>query len=117
MTTILIVEDEPDYMKIVSFQLASSGVQILGAHNGAEALKQAESNDVKIALLDCILPDTKGYELAQKLRALPGKERMSIIFATASEAAYADIPEMENMKKFLKPVSQNDLIQAIQSFL
>ena len=118
MSSILIVEDEPDYLKIVTFQLSSSGVAIIGASTGAEAIQKAEQGEIGILLLDCVLPDMKGIEIAKKIRSLPGKEEIPVIFATASESAFSEIPDdMPKMKKFLKPVSQDDLVRAIQSFL
>ena len=66
---ILIVDDNADAAELLGMLLRSSGHSVLIAHDPLEALRQAESFDPQVALLDIGLPVMDGYELARRLRA------------------------------------------------
>lgn len=66
---ILYIEDNPDNMLLVKRALESRGYRLLEAKDGREGLFSAETNDIRLILLDINLPDIDGYEVARRLRA------------------------------------------------
>ena len=82
MKKVLVLEDEVGIRSFLVINLKRSGYEPLEAGTGAEAFEQLRSNpDVKVALLDVMLPDTDGFEVCRKIRASGSK--MGIIMLTA----------------------------------
>jgi two-component system OmpR family response regulator len=70
MANILVVDDEPNILKLVSFFLKSLGYTVFGANNGREALDFCAQNPAKVDLIlsDLIMPELGGLELCQALK-------------------------------------------------
>ena len=81
---VLVVEDEPPILDMLSMSLAFVGYHVLRAGSGAEALSQAREHSVDLALLDVMLPDTDGFELLRRLRSI--HPDMAAVFVTARDA-------------------------------
>lgn len=82
MKKILVLEDEANIRSFVVINLKRSGYEPIEAGTGAEALEQMRRNpDIKVALLDIMLPDIDGFEVCRQLRA--SNPRMGIIMLTA----------------------------------
>ncbi len=82
MKKILVLEDETSIRSFVVINLKRSGYDPVEAGTGAEALKALEENpDIKVALLDIMLPDMDGFEVCRQIRAVNSK--MGIIMLTA----------------------------------
>ena len=82
MKKILVLEDESSIRSFVVINLKRSGYEAIEAETGAQAFEQIKLNpDIKIALLDIMLPDTDGFEVCRKIRASGSK--MGIIMLTA----------------------------------
>jgi len=79
---ILVVDDNEDGAEMLSIALGQKGHEIRTAHDAATALKAAEGFMPEIAFLDIGLPVIDGYELAARLRQLPGLERIYLIALT-----------------------------------
>jgi PAS domain S-box-containing protein len=79
---VLIVDDNEDAADMLAHVLASRGHQTRVAHDGVEALRACEEFRPQTALLDLGLPVMDGYELASRLRALPGLEDIRLIAIT-----------------------------------
>lgn len=82
--TVLLVEDDPAMRLLVAYNLEAAGFRVAGATTGEEGLRLATSERPDIALLDVMLPDLGGFDLAERLRPLP------VVFVSA-RAAEADI--------------------------
>ena len=80
---ILIVEDNPNSLELMSYLLGTRGHVRLGARTGEEALRLGRSESVDLVLLDLQLPDFDGYHVLRQLRAIPGFARTKIIAVTA----------------------------------
>ncbi len=79
---ILVLEDEANIRSFIVINLNRAGYETIEAGTGAEALEQLRRNpDIKVALLDVMLPDTDGFEVCRKIRA--GNSRIGIIMLTA----------------------------------
>lgn len=75
--TILIVDDEQDIREILAFNLETAGYRCLSASCGAEALDLIAHQAVDLVLLDVMMPDMSGFEVAQQIKDIP------VIFLTA----------------------------------
>lgn len=79
---ILIIEDQPDVLKMMVFLLTRAGCEVCAADNGNEGFKLAQEPDVDLILLDIDLPDTSGFEICRRLKECPRFCRAPIIFVT-----------------------------------
>lgn len=82
-TKVLLVDDEPNILVALEFLLKNEGYQVRKSLNGIEALKAMEQYIPNILVLDVMMPGMDGFEVAQKVRALPQYNNTRIIFLTA----------------------------------
>lgn len=80
---ILLVDDEPDILEIVSFNLRQAGYETQTAQNGEEAIFLAKKFIPDLILLDIMMPEMDGYETIRELRKNPALDKTIIIFLTA----------------------------------
>jgi len=117
--TILIVDDEPDILKIVSFRLEANGYKILLAKNGQEALDLVQNKRPDIVLLDLRLPDIDGCEVCRKIKADKTLKDIPVIFLTASQ--FRNIKEMMKESKaddyLSKPFEPKELLEKVKKFV
>ena len=83
-TRILVVDDEPNIVDVISMALRYQGFEVASAGNGRDALSAVQSFRPHLMLLDIMLPDMEGFEVAERLGAERG--RTPIIFLTARDA-------------------------------
>lgn len=114
---ILIVEDDPDAMFIISRHLDDTNVNIVHAENGKIAMKKFQSEEIDLILMDIRLPDMDGYEVTEWIRN-QGAE-LPIIFQTANVLDH-DLKKSLNIggNEFLsKPYSADKLIETMNKYL
>jgi CheY-like chemotaxis protein len=103
---ILVVDDNEDAAELLAEVLEARGLATRVAHDGPAALDVARSFDPELALLDIGLPEMDGYELARRLRAQPGGDRLRLIALTGYQAT--SDPEVTRGARFdahlVKPV-------------
>jgi two-component system alkaline phosphatase synthesis response regulator PhoP len=80
--TILIVDDEQDILEFLKYNIEAEGYSVLLAHNGNEALRQAEQIP-SLVLLDVMMPGLDGWETAKKMKKNAATQHIPIIFLTA----------------------------------
>lgn len=81
--TILVVDDDPDILRVVEVNLSIQGYRVLTASSGAEALSLVESQRPHLAVVDLMMPGMDGLELTRRLRADPMVTALPIIVLTA----------------------------------
>jgi len=79
---ILVVDDNVDAAESLAMMLRLNGHDVRTAHNGLQALEQAETFQPEVILLDLGLPGMDGYEIAQKVRNLRGMEEVFLVALT-----------------------------------
>jgi CheY-like chemotaxis protein/anti-sigma regulatory factor (Ser/Thr protein kinase) len=79
---IVVVDDNQDAAEMLAMALELLDCEVTVAHSGAQALERIASADPTVVLLDIGLPDMTGYELAARLRQLPGGSAMTLIATT-----------------------------------
>lgn len=80
---ILVVDDEPDIVEFISYNLKSKGYQIATASDGIEAIRKAKDFKPDLVLLDVMMPNKDGLQTLREMRQTPGLESIAIIFLTA----------------------------------
>ena len=80
--TILIVDDEQDILKVLSYGLEALGFSVITADNGSDAIISAVQQQPDLVILDVIMPGMDGGEVARKLKELTETKYIPIVFLT-----------------------------------
>lgn len=80
---ILIIDDDLDTLRLVGLMLQRQGYQIVAATNGQQGLVRAEDDSPDLIVLDVMMPDMDGYEVARRLRKNPATATIPILMFTA----------------------------------
>lgn len=83
---ILVVDDEPEAVELVEFNLKQAGYAVVTATDGAEALKKARAQTPDLIVLDVMLPEMDGFEICKTLRLEAATARVPIVMLTAKAA-------------------------------
>src|SRR4051794_7182549 len=84
MPRVLVVDDDPDLVRIVTFRLQSKGHRVIGASTAEDALTAvSERGRPDIVVLDVTMPGMNGLDLLGRLRALDGMQDLPAIFLSA----------------------------------
>lgn len=119
MTTILIVDDEPSIVELVRFTLEDTGVRVVEASDGAEALTLARRVKPDLVLLDVQMPRLNGLEVCRQLRREPALARTLVIMLTAAgqQADRARGLEAGADEYLTKPFSPLALLALVEALL
>jgi two-component system phosphate regulon response regulator PhoB len=80
---ILVVDDEPDLLELVRFNLSQAGFQVDTAASGREALEQLKLSVPDLVVLDLMLPDVSGNDICRQIRSDPALSELPIVMLTA----------------------------------
>jgi CheY-like chemotaxis protein len=80
---ILIVDDEQPIRALMRATLTMAGHQVVEASGGEEALEKIKKQNVDLVVLDIMMPVTDGYEVLERLKAIPAKANLPVIVVTA----------------------------------
>jgi DNA-binding response OmpR family regulator len=80
---ILLVDDEPNILIPVEFLMTQQGYDVDKAYDGLEALKKMENNVPNLVILDVMMPEMDGFEVARQIRNNAKFDKTQIIFLTA----------------------------------
>jgi two-component system phosphate regulon response regulator PhoB len=118
-TTVLVVEDEPAILELISVNLGFAGYQVRGAGDGRQAQAMIRDELPDLILLDWMLPDTQGIALARQLRAEERTRQVPLIMLTAKSAEPDKIAGLEAGADdyITKPFSPKELIARIKALL
>ena len=83
MERVLIVDDDPDIQRLVSYNLSQAGFQVLSASTGRTALDSVQKQPPDLIILDIMMPDVDGMEVCRTLRQRENSRRIPIIMLTA----------------------------------
>ena len=114
---ILIADDEPDILEIVSYNLSKEGYDIYTAKDGSEAVAQAKLLNPDLIILDVMMPKKTGVEVCQLLRSLPAFQDTLIIFLTAMSDEASQIKGLETGADDYvnKPISPKVLVSRVNA--
>ena len=113
---ILVVDDEPEVVQLLSLRLVNSGYKVLKAYNGKEALSVAKRENPDLIILDILMPELDGSKTASLLKISPETKDIPIIFLTG---LFTKEDEKKgsirgNMYVVAKPYDGNQLLKAIK---
>ena len=114
---ILIADDEPDILEIISYNLRLEGYEVVTAKDGEEALQKAKKELPDLIILDVMMPHKGGMEVCRVLRAMPKFSQTLIIFLTALSDEFSHVKGLEyGADDYLtKPVSPKVLTTKVNA--
>lgn len=117
--SILLVDDEPDILEIIGFNLSREGYRVSTAENGEEALKIAQQKKPHLIILDVMMPKMDGIETCERLRQLSGLEHTLITFLTARGEDYSLVAGLNAGADdyITKPIRPKVLVSKVKSLL
>lgn len=115
----MVVDDEPDILEFVQYNLHKEGYQVMTAKDGKEALEKAISFKPELIILDIMMPEFDGVEVCRQLRAQPEFDDVLIAFLTARNEDYSQIAGLEvgGDDYITKPIRPRVLISRIKALL
>jgi two-component system, OmpR family, alkaline phosphatase synthesis response regulator PhoP len=121
---ILLVDDDPDFIKATTIVLESKNYEVLTVGDGIEGLETAKKEIPDLILLDVIMPSRDGFAAAEKLKEDPALSKIPVVMLTSFSTARAGTSIAANRGMNLdaedyleKPVSPTDLLACVQQFL
>tara|TARA_R110002124_G_scaffold71661_1_gene191849 strand:- start:2816 stop:3514 length:699 start_codon:yes stop_codon:yes gene_type:complete len=116
---ILLVDDEPDILEIVGYNLKNEGYQVFTALNGLEGVKIAKKIIPHLILLDIMMPEMDGIEACEKIRKIKELEHVLISFLTARGEDYSQVAGFDAGADdyITKPIKPKVLVSKIKSLL
>ena len=116
---ILLVDDEPDILEIVSYNLSAEGYQVYTASNGDEGVAKAKKKQPHLIILDVMMPEMDGIEACEKIRATPGLENTIVAFLTARGEDYSQVAGFDAGADdyITKPIKPKVLVSKVKALL
>ncbi len=116
---ILVVEDEPDALELIAFNLKNAGLEVVTAENGEAALQLARAHLPDLILLDLMLPEVDGLEVCKILRRDSATSAIPIIMVTARAAEMDRVLGLElGADDYVtKPFSPRELVLRVKNLL
>ena len=119
MSTILVVDDSPTALKLVSKALATAGHQIIMASNGEEAMTKATDAHPDLVVLDVIMPHKNGYQACRQLKNDAKTHNIKIILFTRQNQQADHFWGMQQSADayLAKPFDEAELLATVAQFL
>ena len=116
---ILIVDDEPDILEILSYNLRKEGYEVDTAPNGEEGLKKAVQIMPDLIILDIMMPQMDGVEVCRNLRSQRKFDKTLIAFLTAREEDYSQIAALDigGDDYITKPIKPRVLMSRVKALM
>ncbi len=116
---ILLVDDEPDILEIVGYNLSNEGYQIITAENGIEAVKKAKKEKPQVIILDVMMPEMDGIETCEVIRKNPDLKDTVITFLTARGEDYSQVAGFDAGADdyITKPIKPKVLVSKVKALL
>ncbi|WP_318343597.1 response regulator transcription factor [Flagellimonas baculiformis] len=116
---ILLVDDEPDILEIVSYNLASEGYEVFTAKNGVEGVAKAKKKAPHLIIMDVMMPEMDGIEACEVIRNTPGLENTIITFLTARGEDYSQVAGFDAGADdyITKPIKPKVLVSKVKALL
>lgn len=116
---ILLVDDEPDILEIISYNLTAQGYNVITANNGVQAVKKAKKEQPHLIILDVMMPEMDGVSTCSELRKMPETQNSLILFLTARSEEYSELAGFNAGADdyVTKPIKPKLLISRIKALL
>jgi two-component system, OmpR family, alkaline phosphatase synthesis response regulator PhoP len=119
MPKILLVDDDPDIVELLEYNLQKEGFETASANDGLRALEIAPIFKPDLVLLDVMMPKLDGIETAARMRKLPEFKNTFILFLTARSEEYSEVAAFEVGADdyIVKPIKPRALISRLKALL
>lgn len=116
---ILLVDDEPDILEIVGYNLSNEGYQVITGANGLQAVKLAKKHKPHLIILDVMMPEMDGIEACEIIRSNKDLENTIITFFTARGEDYSQVAGFDAGADdyITKPIKPKVLISKVKALL
>lgn len=116
---ILVVDDEPVWLKMVSRYLQGQGYDVKSASTGKEALETLRTYEPDLILLDVKMPDMNGFDLLDKIKKLPHLAVKPIVFISAMDDfdARKVARDLGAADYIVKPLDERDVTNMLERYL
>ncbi|MGV3763921.1 response regulator transcription factor [Parapedobacter sp.] len=116
---ILVVDDEPDIVELIAYNLKREGYQVYTAANGQEAVATAKKVMPDLIILDVMMPKMDGIEACRIMRAMPEFKSTFMVFLTARSEEYSEIAgfNVGADDYIAKPIKPRALLSRINAIL
>lgn len=116
---ILVVDDEPDTIKILQYNLEKEGYVVRTASNGKQGVEEARTFLPDLILLDIMMPEQDGVESCRQIREIAKLKNTFVLFLTARSEEYSEIAAFEAGADdyIVKPIKPRALMVRISAFL
>ena len=116
---ILIVDDEPDILEFLKYNLKREGYDVVTAPDGKQALAVAAAEKPDLIILDIMMPEMDGVEACNRLRSMKEFQHTPIAFLTARDEDFSQIAALDSGGDdyITKPIKPRVLISRIQALL
>jgi two-component system alkaline phosphatase synthesis response regulator PhoP len=116
---ILLVDDEPDILEIVGYNLSQEGYQISTAINGKEAVAKAKKVLPNLIIMDVMMPEMDGMEACENIRKIPELSNVIIAFLTARSEDYSQVAGFDAGADdyITKPIKPKLLVSKVKALL
>lgn len=114
---ILVVDDDPDIVELLKYNLSSEGYKVKSSSNGIQAVSLAREFIPDLTILDIMMPNMDGVETCRQIRSIPELANKFIIFLTARSEEYSEIAafEMGADDYITKPIKPRALLSRINA--
>jgi two-component system, sensor histidine kinase and response regulator len=116
---VLIVDDLPANVRLLSGILKVAGFSVVGVHNGSEALARMENENFDVVLLDVMMPDLDGFEVCHRIKNHEKRAFLPVVMVTALQATSDRVRAIEaGADDFLtKPVDEVEVVARLKSLV
>ena len=116
---ILLVDDEPDILEIVGYNLSQEGYQIVTAENGKDAIAKAKKEHPQLIIMDVMMPEMDGMEATEAIRKTPELKDVIITFLTARSEDYSQVAGFDAGADdyITKPIKPKLLVSKVKALL
>lgn len=115
---VLIVDDDPDLLAVISQRLKSEGYGVVVAANGIEALEKTKAENPDLIIMDNLMPGKSGFEVVSEIRRWGGKRALVPIIILSGKPELEDLFAGLEIKKFIsKPFNTKELLNAVHGVM
>ncbi len=116
---ILVVDDEPDILEFIGYNLSKENYEVISAHDGISAIKAAKEHKPDLIILDIMMPKLDGIETCRHLRNIPEFKDTLIVFLTALGDEQSEIKGLNIGADdyIVKPIKPKLLISRVNALI
>ncbi len=115
----MLVDDEPDILEIVGYNLSQEGYKIVAAENGRDAIARAKKELPHLIIMDVMMPGMDGIEACEQIRKIPELQQTIITFLTARGEDYSQVAGFDAGADdyITKPIKPKLLVSKVKALL